>query len=69
MPGKVNPIQCEALTMVAVQVMANAAAAEKPTDLDRYIFNLLDHDETLFYWTVMSDLVGLLPIVYDPTIG
>lgn len=26
MPGKVNPTQCEALTMVAVQVMANDAA-------------------------------------------
>src|SRR5580700_9740618 len=27
MPGKVNPTQCEALTMVAVQVMANDVAA------------------------------------------
>ena len=26
MPGKVNPIQCEALTMIAVQVMANDVA-------------------------------------------
>lgn len=26
MPGKVNPTQCEAVTMVAVQVMGNAAA-------------------------------------------
>ena len=26
MPGKVNPTQCESLTMVAVQVMANDAA-------------------------------------------
>jgi fumarate hydratase class II len=26
MPGKVNPTQCEALTMVAVQVMANDVA-------------------------------------------
>src|SRR3990167_5523056 len=26
MPGKVNPTQCEALTMVAVQVMGNDAA-------------------------------------------
>ena len=25
MPGKVNPTQCEALTMIAVQVMANGA--------------------------------------------
>jgi malate dehydrogenase (oxaloacetate-decarboxylating)(NADP+) len=43
----------------------------KPTDLDRYIYlvNLLDHNETLFYKTVMSDPARFLPIVYDPTIG
>lgn len=43
----------------------------KPTDLERYIFlvNLLDHNETLFYRTVMSDPARFLPIVYDPTIG
>lgn len=43
----------------------------KTTDLDRYIFltNLLDHNETLFYRTVMSDPARFLPIVYDPTIG
>jgi len=45
--------------------------ALKPTDLERYIYlsNLLDHNETLFYRTVMSDPVRFLPIVYDPTIG
>src|SRR3974377_1815330 len=43
----------------------------KSTDLDRYIYlvNLLDHNETLFYRTVMSDPALSLPIVYDPTIG
>jgi malate dehydrogenase (oxaloacetate-decarboxylating)(NADP+) len=43
----------------------------KSTDLDRYIYlvNLLDHDEILFYRTVMSDPARFLPIVYDPTIG
>jgi malate dehydrogenase (oxaloacetate-decarboxylating)(NADP+) len=43
----------------------------KTTDLDRYIYlvNLLDHNETLFYRTVMSDPTRFLPIVYDPTIG
>lgn len=43
----------------------------KHTDLDRYIYlvNLLDHDETLFYRTIMSDPARFLPIVYDPTIG
>jgi malate dehydrogenase (oxaloacetate-decarboxylating)(NADP+) len=44
---------------------------QKTTDLDRYIYlvNLLDHNETLFYRTVMSDPARFLPIVYDPTIG
>ena len=43
----------------------------KTTDLDRYIYlvNLLDHNETLFYRTVMSDPARFLPIIYDPTIG
>jgi malate dehydrogenase (oxaloacetate-decarboxylating)(NADP+) len=45
--------------------------AQKNTDLDRYIYlvNLLDHNETLFYRTIMSDPARFLPIVYDPTIG
>lgn len=43
----------------------------KHDDLDRYIYliNLLDHNETLFYQTIMSDPMRFLPIVYDPTIG
>jgi malate dehydrogenase (oxaloacetate-decarboxylating)(NADP+) len=53
------------LTRVMMQL------AQKTTDLDRYIYltNLLDHNETLFYRTVMSDPSRFLPIVYDPTIG
>jgi malate dehydrogenase (oxaloacetate-decarboxylating)(NADP+) len=49
----------------------NSQLAQKNTDLERYIYlmNLLDHDETLFYRTVMSDPARFLPIVYDPTIG
>ncbi len=45
--------------------------SHKNTDLDRYIYlvNLLDHDETLFYRTIMSDPARFLPIIYDPTIG
>lgn len=43
----------------------------KATDLDRFIYltGLLDHNETLFYKTVMSDPARFLPIIYDPTIG
>jgi len=49
----------------------NMQLAQKPTDLERYIYliNLLDHNETLFYRTLMSDPARFLPIVYDPTIG
>lgn len=43
----------------------------KNTNLDRYTYltRLLDHNETLFYRTLMSDPARFLPIVYDPTIG
>jgi len=43
----------------------------KASDLDRYIYlaGLLDHDETLFYRTIMSDPARFLPIIYAPTIG
>lgn len=49
----------------------NLQLAQKPTDLERYIYlmNLLDHNETLFYRTIMSDPARFLPIVYDATIG
>jgi malate dehydrogenase (oxaloacetate-decarboxylating)(NADP+) len=49
----------------------NSQLAQKNTDLERYVYliNLLDHNETLFYRTVMSDPARFLPIVYDPTIG
>ena len=43
----------------------------KTSDLERYVYlvNLLDHNETLFFKTIMSDPTRFLPIVYDPTIG
>jgi malate dehydrogenase (oxaloacetate-decarboxylating)(NADP+) len=45
--------------------------SHKTSDIDRYIYlaNLLDHNETLFYRTIMSDPARFLPIIYDPTIG
>jgi malate dehydrogenase (oxaloacetate-decarboxylating)(NADP+) len=48
-----------------------AQLAHKTSDLDRYIYlvGLLDHNETLFYRTAMSDPARFLPIVYDPTVG
>ena len=45
--------------------------AQKPTDLERYIYliGLQDRNETLFYKVVTSDPERFLPIVYDPTVA
>jgi malate dehydrogenase (oxaloacetate-decarboxylating)(NADP+) len=63
------PDVTESLDLQLSRVMMQLG--HKNTDLDRYIYlvNLLDHDETLFYRTIMSEPARFLPIVYDPTIG
>src|ERR1700736_6136742 len=63
------PDVTEAMDVQLSRVMMQLG--HKTTDLDRYIYlvNLLDHNETLFYRTIMSDPARFLPIVYDPTIG
>ena len=63
------PDVTETLELQLQRVMLQLS--KKDTDLERYIYlmNVLDHDETLFYATVMSDPARFLPIVYDPTIG
>ena len=40
MPGKVNPTQCEAMTMVAVQVMANDVAASMAASQGNFELNV-----------------------------
>ena len=40
MPGKVNPTQCEAMTMVAVQVMANDVAVSKAASQGNFELNV-----------------------------
>lgn len=40
MPGKVNPTQCEAVTMVAVQVMGNAAAINMAASQGNFELNV-----------------------------
>src|SRR5246500_1421727 len=44
---------------------------QKPSNLERYVYlmNLLEINERLFYYTLMSDPARFLEIVYDPTIG
>ena len=64
LPDTVETIETQ-LQRVLLQLSKHA------TPLSQYIFlmNLLDHDEVLFYKTIMSDPARFLPIVYDPTIG
>ena len=40
MPGKVNPTQCEAMTMVAVQVMANDVAVSMAASQGNFELNV-----------------------------
>lgn len=63
------PNKTESLELQHKRVMKQLS--QKPNDYDRYIYlmNLLDHNEVLFYKTIMSDPAYFLPIVYDPTIG
>jgi malate dehydrogenase (oxaloacetate-decarboxylating)(NADP+) len=63
------PDVCESEDLQLRRVMMQLGY--KATDLDRFIYlsGLLDHDEVLFYRTIMSDPARFLPIVYDPTIG
>lgn len=63
------PDTVETIETQLQRVMLQLSKHETP--LSQYIFlmNLLDHDEVLFYKTIMSDPARFLPIVYDPTIG
>ena len=47
------------------------ALQEFATDLERYAFlrELQDTNETLFYALLESDLEGMMPLVYTPTVG
>ena len=48
MPGKVNPTQCEAVTMVAVQVMGNDAAIGFAASQGNFELNVFMHIKTIF---------------------
>ena len=63
------PHTVETLRRQADRVLGHLA--QKTSDLERYIYltGLLDRNETLFYYVVMSDPMRFLPIVYDPTVG
>jgi len=63
------PDVVETLEQQAARVARNFAA--KPTDIERYIFlmALQDHNETLFYHTILQSLQDYMPIIYTPTVG
>lgn len=60
-------VETEAIQIQRVMMQLS----HKHSNLDRYIYlvNLLDHNETLFYKTIMSDPARFLPIIYAPTIA
>jgi len=63
------PDVTETLDLQLQRVLMQLSHKEQPIDQYVYLTNLLDHNETLFYKTIMSDPARFLPIVYDPTIG
>lgn len=63
------PDSVESLNLQLRRVMKQLSHKSRPLDQYIYLMGILDHDETLFYATVMSDPKRFLPIVYDPTIG
>lgn len=63
------PDVTETLDLQLQRVLMQLTHKPKPIDQYIYLTNLLDHNETLFYKTIMSDPARFLPIVYDPTIG
>ncbi len=63
------PDVTESIDIQIQRVMLQLSKQPNPLAQYIYLMNLLDHDEVLFYKTVMSDPARFLPIVYDPTIG
>lgn len=63
------PDAVESLETQFQRVLLQLSKHETPLSQYIYLMNLLDHDEVLFYKTIMSDPARFLPIVYDPTIG
>ena len=63
------PTHVETIEERAERVRAQLAL--EPTDLGRHMLlrGVQDYDETLFLRVVLDDIVGLMPIVYTPTVG
>lgn len=63
------PDTVETIETQLQRVLLQLSKYENPLHQYIHLMNLLDHNETLFYKTIMSDPARFLPIVYDPTIG
>lgn len=63
------PDRVETLETQLKRVMMQLSHKSSGIDEYVYLMGLLDHNETLFYATIMSDPKRFLPIVYDPVIG
>lgn len=63
------PTKVETLDLQLKRVLTQLSHKEKGIDQYVYLMNLLDHNETLFYKTIMSDPKRFLPVIYDPVIG
>ena len=63
------PYAVESIQRQAERVLRHLDA--KTNDLEQYIYltSLADRNETLFYYTVMSDPARFIPILYDPTVA
>ncbi len=63
------PTHVETIEQRADRIRAQLTLAD--TDLNKHVLlrNVQDYDETLFLRVLLDDIVGLLPIVYTPTVG
>ena len=66
MPGKVNPTQCEALTMVSVQVMANDVAVGMAASQGNFELNVY---MPVVYLQFFCSLYACFPMPCCPLIG
>lgn len=63
------PPRVESLQEQAARVLANVRAKATPLERYRYLAEVRDENETLFFRVVLDNLEELLPVVYTPTVG
>ena len=63
------PPRVESLDEQVTRVVENMRRKISPLERYRYLSNLQDENETLFYRVVLDHLGEMLPIIYTPTVG